>query len=237
MYGIPIIALMVVLAGCATKPERPTAASSSTFAAAPTSTSAKVPAPVQENAADTIDVGTSGVRCLVGKETVACVTMEHKGMVAEGKRAFSFIRTDNPHGGVELGFAPGQHVENIAPGDLLFIDTSNCQHADAPEPNVSTANCNTFTISSSVNAANSKNIIIGIISKVSAAGLTVDATDTVFDLPVPPPAQAGQAVYRPNPGQQLNSGQSITVRDYWNFKLDDKTLTIGSPQGVTNVDV
>ncbi|WP_162625455.1 hypothetical protein [Mycolicibacterium llatzerense] len=238
------LVLVTALVGCSANSGHPVATPSTTTSAA-ASTSATAAPGAQQSAAETITIGTSGVRCFAGQTTVACATMEHKGLVAEGKRAYSFVRTDNPQGGVEPGFAPGQHVQTIAAGDLLFIDTSGCaptgpvapEHTGPKEPNVSTANCDALTISAAVTAANSKNIILGVITKVSAEGLTVCATDTVFDIPIPPPAEAGAAAFRPGAGQQLNSGQSIRAKDYWSFALKDDTLTISSPGGATTVRV
>lgn len=229
--------LVITPTACSTNFDQPAATSSSSVTASTTTSSEHAAPSVQGSTADTINIGTSGVRCLAGQKTVACVTMDHKGMTTEGNRAFSFVRTDNPEGGVEPGFAPGQHPQTIAAGDLVFIDTSNCRNAGTADPNVSVSNCNALMISDSVIAANSKNVIVGIISKVSAQGLTVCATNTVFDIPVPPVANAGRAVYRPEAGQQLNSGQSIKIRNYWSFALKDETLTISSPGGVTIVHV
>lgn len=229
--------LVIAPTACSTNSDHPAATSSSSVTASTTTSSEHAAPSVQGSAADTINIGASGVRCFAGQKTVACVTMEHKGLTTEGNRAFSFVRTDNPEGGVEPGFAPGKHPQAIAAGDLVFIDTSNCRNAGTADPNVAVANCNALMISDSVIAANSKNVIVGIISRVSAQGLTVCAADTVFDIPVPPVANAGRAVYRPDAGQQLNSGQSIKVRNYWGFTLKDETLTISSPGGVTIVHV
>lgn len=227
MFAIPVVTLMTVLVGCSEKPQHPNA-SSSASATAPTSTSEQVPAPVRENAADTLDIGTSGVRCLVGKATVACVTMEHKGMWADGERTFSFVR---PKGGVAPGFRPGQHVENVAAGDLVLMTPGNCDLSNT------NPNCEPFTIIAAADDAHSKGVAIGIISRViPGQGLTICSEDTQFDIPIPAPAEAGSAVYRPNPGQQLNSGQSITVRE-WSFTLNNETLTISGPTGVTTVQV
>lgn len=244
LCAIAATGLVLAPTACSTNSGHPVASSSTSTSAAAT-TSVKAAPGTQQSAAETVAIGTSGVRCFAGQTTVACETMDHKGLWAEGKRAFSFVRTDNSGGGVEPGFAPGQHVQNIAVGDLVFIDTSGCGHVGPTDPastgptvpNVATANCDGVTISASVTAANSKNIILGVISKVNAAGLTVCATDTELDIPIPPPAEAGAAVYRPNPGQQLNSGQSIRVKNYWTFALKDDTLTISSPGGTTTVRV
>lgn len=237
LHALVAAGLVITPTACSTNSDQPAATSSSSVTASTTTSSEHAAPSVQGNTADTINIGTSGVRCLAGQKTVACVTMDHKGMTTEGNRAFSFVRTDNPEGGVEPGFAPGKHPQTIAAGDLVFIDTSNCRNAGTTDPNVSISNCNALMISDSVIAANSKNVIVGIISKVSAQGLTVCATNTVFDIPVPPVANAGRAVYRPDAGQQLNSGQSIKIRDYWGFALKDETLTISSPGGVTIVHV
>ncbi len=237
LHALVAAGLVIAPTACNANSDHPTTTSSSSVTASTTTSSEHAAPSVQGSTADTINIGTSGVRCLAGQKTVACVTMDHKGMTTEGNRAFSFVRTDNPEGGVEPGFAPGQHPQAIAAGDLVFIDTSNCRNAGTADPNVSISNCNALMISDSVIAANSKNVLVGIISKVSAQGLTVCATNTVFDIPVPPVANAGRAVYRPDAGQQLNSGQSIKVRDYWGFTLKDETLTISSPGGVTIVHV
>ncbi|GLB86832.1 hypothetical protein SRL2020028_60880 [Mycobacterium kiyosense] len=229
-------AMMAALVGCSSNSGQPVDSSSvSTSAAASTPT--KTAAAAQQSEAETIAIGTSGVRCFAGRTTVACVTIDQKGLMVEGKHAFSFVRTDDPGGGVEPGFAPGQHVQTIAVGDLVFLDTSGCAPAGSKEPNVFTANCTALTISSAVTAANSAHIILGVISKASAEGLTVCATDTVFDIPIPPPAEAGAAVFRPGAGQQLNAGQSIRAKNYWSFALKGDTLTISSPGGATNVRV
>ncbi|SLG16962.1 Uncharacterised protein [Mycobacteroides abscessus subsp. abscessus] len=236
LHALLAAGLVIAPTACSTGSDHPAATSSSSVTASTTTSEHAAPS-VQGSTADTINIGASGVRCLAGQKTVACVTMDHKGLTTEGNRAFSFVRTDDPEGGVEPGFAPGKHPQAIAAGDLVFIDTSNCRNAGTADPNVAIANCNALMISDSVIAANSKNVIVGIISRVSAQGLTVCAADTVFDIPVPPVANAGRAVYRPDAGQQLNSGQSIKVRDYWTFTLKDETLTISSPGGVTIVHV
>jgi hypothetical protein len=228
---VPVIGLMMI-AACSTNSHQPKKAPTveSSVSTSP-SRSTELPVQGQGAAADTITIGVSGVRCLAGKTTVACVTMEHRGMVADGKRTFSFIRTITPEAGVEPGFAPGQHVTNITAGDLVLFDPGNCD-----EPNTSPATCIPLTINSEITTTNNKAIRIGTISKASPEGLTICADDTVFDIPIPPPAEAGRAVYRPNAGQQLNPGQPITIRD-WTFALHDQTLTITYSTGATTVQI
>lgn len=226
------VGLVIVISptACSSSPEQPATTSSTTIAAS-TRTSESAPPSAQEGSAETIVIGTSGARCFVGQMTVACATMERKGMYADGKRLFSFVRTKNQQAGMEPGFAPGQHVTNIATGDLILMNPGNCDL-----PNTSQSDCVPFTIAAAVDAANSKDVTVGIIAKVSTAGMTIFSDDTRFDIPIPPPAEAGRAVYRANAGQQLNSGQSTHVRD-WSFTFNDKTLTINGPTGVTIVEV
>lgn len=227
--AVSVIVLTVILAACSAKPHHPQSISATSTPAAP---SPATPPSVQSHgvAADTITIGTSGVRCLAGKTTAACVTAEHRGMVADGKRTFSFIRNINGQSGVEAGFAPGQHVTDITAGDLVLFDPGNCDEPNAPP------NCVPLTIQSEISDSNSKTIDIGTISKAGPEGFSISSGDTVFDIPMPPPAQAGRAVYRPNPGQLLTPGRSITVRE-WTFALNDQTLTIIYPTGTTTVQL
>lgn len=93
--------------------------------------------------------------------------------------------------------------------------------------------CNSVSLTSTIHEKDN-DILVGVVSEVGVADLTMRLTDN--EIPIPLPKAPASVFYRPNPGQQLSADQPVRIRQ-WKFALHGNTLTIEGPNGPTDIGV
>jgi hypothetical protein len=227
--ALALAAMMTALIGCSAS-NHP-AAESTTSTAAPASAP---PAPKSVRV-DTLDVGSTGVRCFIGNTSFACVA-NARPMTLGQLHAWSAVGADAPPGNLEPGFTPGALAPQPAVGDVAFIDASSCNSAPGhTQPGATAAPmvCRSINLTSTIRDTDT-DILVGVISRVGAADLTIRFTESEMTIPLP--EAPASVFYRPSPGQQLTPDQPVKIRK-WTFSLHGDTLTIAGPNGPTDIGV
>lgn len=113
--------LVIILAGCGSSPSQPAAAISTASSAAPTAISPPPAVRTKTVMADTITIGTTGVRCFVGNASAACAATTRPFKDGDHRYWTAVFSLTGPRT-LEPGFQPGEPVDpsQLEVGDLAL---------------------------------------------------------------------------------------------------------------------
>lgn len=227
------IALLASSVSCSSA-DQPAAPSSSSTSVSSSSAAAATPVAPQIVQTDTLEIGDSGVRCMVGNISLACVAGPRQ-MTLGPVKGWSMVGAVAPPGGLEPGFTPSGELSNRPQvGDVAFLDASSCKSGGGDgRPGIESMQCRTMGMTATV-GDNHDDILVGVISAVGTARATIRFTESEFELPLPePPAPV---FHRLAPGRRLTQDHPVKIRP-WTFTLRGDKLTVGGPYGESVIGV